>query len=810
MMHRRVWILFLLMLIFTVSLARAEEQDGLPPLMPDVEHEGAGRSAEEQPPLEPAVEPEAARDTHVPGGRSPETGGGEQGRSGVGNPAPIVRTIEVKGTQRIEPDVIFMRIRTKEGDRLSRKRIAEDIHTIMATGYFRKVDVESLPVPGGVKIVYHVEERPMIREVRYEGVKELEEDDLKKVVTIKPNTFLNIGELKENVEKIRKLYANEGYPRAKVTYVAEPDENNQVNVVFKVQENEEIKVRRVLFLGNTRFSDKKLSSILQTKKKSLLSFITSAGSYKEDVLKDDVTRLTLWYLDHGYLEFNAKPPLTLSTEKGMYIFFIVEEGQQYTVKSVRWENATKQEESILAGLQTLLPGQIFSRRKLQNDITAMTDYYADQGYAFAEIVPLYYPDETSRTVAVVYRVQKGQKYYVGDIRISGNTKTRDKVIRREMALIEGDLYSSSMLKFSKSEIQRLGYFDNVNINTEPGSEPNLLDVVVSVKEGQTGTLSGGAGFSSTDQFILMANITQSNLFGRGQVLSLNAEIGGTRQNFSLSFTEPWLFDIPLSAGFDVFNTERDYQDFTRKSLGGAVRFGYQLRQFVRGNVMYKYEDVEVKDVSELASITLRAEEGRSTVSSLTFSVVHNTLDNPMFPMKGFMNIATAEIAGTFLGGNTDFVKLQVDAGAYIPVIWGTTFHLRARAGWGDGIGGDQLPVFERYFVGGISTVRGYDVRSLGPEVDDVLIGGNKELIFNAEYIFPIAPSLKLRGLFFFDAGNAFSEDESIKLKNLRFSAGGGFRWFSPMGPLTFVLGFPLDRQEGEDKSAVQFSVGAPY
>jgi len=724
--------------------------------------------------------------------------------------APLVQAIEVEGTQRIEPDVIYLRIRTKEGSPLNRRVIREDIGNIMDSGYFRHVVVESLPVPDGVKIVYHVEERPTIREIRYDGVKELEETDLQEVVTLKLNTFLNIGTLKENVEKIRKLYANEGYFRANVNYEIESVENNQVKVVFKIQENEEIKVRKVLFLGNNKFSDKQLGKILQTKKKTFLSFITSAGAYKEDLLKDDVIRLTLWYLDHGYLQFSAKPPVTLSTEKGMYVFFIVEEGEQYTVKSMQWENAAEEEQMVLSGLRTLLPGQVFSRQMLQQDITSMTDYYADQGYAFAEIVPMYYPDEESLTVDVIYRVQKGQKYYVGDIRIAGNTKTRDKVVRREMALIEGDLYSSSMVRFSKAEIERLGYFETTNITTEPGSAPDLLDVVVSVKEGQTGTLSGGAGFSSTDQFILMANITQSNLFGRGQVLSLNAEIGGTRQNFSLSFTEPWLFDIPLSAGFDAFNTERVYQDFTRRSVGGALRLGYELRQFLRGNVMYKYEEVEVKDVSQLASITLRAEEGNATVSSMTFSLVHNTLDNPMFPLKGWLNIGTAEFAGTILGGNTDFVKFQADTGVYLPVFWGTTVHLRARAGWGDGIGGDRLPVFERYFVGGISTVRGYDVRSLGPEVNGVLIGGNKELIFNVEYIFPISLQLRLRGLIFFDAGNAFSEDESIKFRNLRFSTGAGFRWFSPMGPLTFVLGFPLDPEEDEDPYAVQFSIGAPF
>ena len=797
--------LLLLVMTSTASMARAQEDDSLPPL-------GTAIEDEEPPPVEPVVEAQEVRRTEGEALSPPEPDLEEEGGPEivVGDVLPIVQAIEVEGGQRIEPDVIFLRIRTREGDRVKRETIREDIRTIMETGYFRQVTVEALPVPGGVKIVYHIEERPTIREVRYEGVKELEEDDLIEIVTIKPNTFLNIGALKENVEKIRKLYANEGYFRANVEYEAEPYGNNQVNVVFKVQENEEIKVRKVTFLGNNRFSDKQLGKILQTKKKSFLSFITSSGAYKEDMLKDDVTRLTLWYLDHGYLQFSAKPPLTLSTEKGMYVFFIVEEGEQFTVKSMQWENAPEEEQFILAGLQTLLPGQIFSRQRLTDDITAMTDYYADQGYAFAEIIPLYFPDEASLTVDVIYRVQKGEKYYIGDIRIAGNTKTRDKVIRRDMAMIEGDLYSSSMLRFSKSEVERLGYFDTVNINIEPGSEPNLLDVVVSVKEGQTGTLSGGAGFSSTDQFILMGNITQSNLFGRGQVLSLNAEIGGTRQNFSLSFTEPWLFDIPLSAGFDVFNTERIYQDFTRSSTGGALRLGYELRQFVRGNVMYKYEDVEVSDVSQLASITLQAEEGRSVVSSVTFSVVHNSLDNPMFPMKGFLNIGTAEFAGVFLGGTSDFMKFQVDTGVYIPVIWNTTMHLRSRAGWGDGLRDDRLPVFERYFVGGISTVRGYDVRSLGPEVAGVLLGGNKELIFNVEYIFPIAPSLKLRGLVFFDAGNAFGEDESIKFENLRFSAGGGFQWFSPMGPLTFVLGFPLDRQEGEDPSAVQFSIGTPF
>lgn len=722
----------------------------------------------------------------------------------------IVRAIEVAGTQRIEPDVILLRIRTEVGEPLRRRVIAEDIRTIMQTGYFRQVSVEAEPVEGGVKLVYHVEERPTLREIRYEGNKDLEVKDLEKVVSLKPNHFLNVTELKENVERIRKLYANEGFFRATVDYELETRDNNQVAVVFRIQENEEIKVRKVLFLGNEVFSDRKLRKIVETKKKGLFSFLTSSGVYKEDMLKDDVTRLTIHYLDHGYLEFAAQPPMTLTTEKGMYIFFVVSEGRQYRVRDISFENIRPEDEPMLRSMQRLRAGEIFSRQKLQQDITAMTDFYADRGYAFAEFVPLYYPDGTSLTVDVVYRLNKGNKVYLGDIRIKGNTKTRDKVIRRELLINEGDLYSSTALRLSRAELNRLGFFEEVNIATEPAGEPDRLNVVVDVKEGQTGTLSGGAGFSSTDQFILMANITQSNLFGRAQVLSLNAEIGGTRQNFSLSFTEPWLFDVPLAAGFDVFVTDRTFQDFTRKAVGGAVRTGYQLWPHVKGNVMYKYEQVEITDVSVFAPVTLKAEEGKSTTSSVTFSVVHNTLDNPLNPLRGFLNIASFEVAGTLFGGDNDFLKAQLDAGCYIPLFWDTTLHVRGRIGAGYGLNGDRLPVFERFFVGGISTVRGFDVRSLGPSVLGTVIGGNKEMIFNLEYIFPIAPQVKLRGLVFFDAGNAFSEDESMRFEGLRLSAGAGFRWFSPMGPLTFVLGFPLDRQEGEDPSAVQFSIGAPY
>ncbi len=725
-------------------------------------------------------------------------------------PAAVVTEIEIMGNIRIESDLVRLKIRTEPGTTVNPRTVREDILSIMETGYFRHVTVEELPVPEGVRLVYRVEERPTIRDIRFEGNDDLKEKDLRAVVTLEPNRFLSVAEVKENAGRLRRLYANEGYFLADVGYEIEPQPNNQVTVVFVIQENEELKVRRVLFLGNRAFSDKKLRRVIETRKRWLFSFLTSSGVYKEDLLRDDVTRLTLFYLDNGYLQFSAGKPMTLTTEHGMYIVFLLSEGSQYTVRDVRWETLNEQEESYFHARQHLGSGDIFSREKLQRDIATMTDYFTDRGYAFAEIAPLYFPDEQTLAVDVVYRVDPGPKVRIGEVVIRGNTKTRDKVIRRQMNVVEGDMYSGSALRDSRMQVNRLGFFESVSVSTETTPETDRLDVVVDVKEGQTGTLSGGAGFSSTDQFVFMANITQSNLFGRAQVISLNAEIGGTRQNFSLSFTEPWLFDIPLAAGFDVFMTERQYTDFTRKALGGAFRLGYEVYRNVRANVMYKYEQVEITDVSRFAPITLAAAEGRSRTSSVTLYAVHDTLDNPMYPTKGWMNLASVEVAGTVFGGDNDFVKLRLDTGYYHPLFWGTTLHARARVGLGYGLEGARLPVFERFFVGGISTVRGYDVRSLGPEAGQVVIGGNKELIFNLEYIFPLVPQVKLRGLVFFDAGNAFSEDEGLSFEGLRLSYGGGFRWFSPMGPLTFVLGFPIDRRPGEDSSAVQFSIGAPF
>ncbi len=734
------------------------------------------------------------------------------------DPSLLINEIQVKGTQRTEPAVVLLRIRTKEGAPLDQRIIREDLHVIMRTGYFQSVSVEASYLAEGIKIVFLVEERPTIREISYEGNKSLDIKDFEKVVDLKPNHFLNVSKLKENVEKIRKLYANEGYFQATINYEIDHKKNKQVAITFKIQEKEEIKIGQINFIGNQIFSDKKLRRVIETKRAGMFSFLTSSGVYKEDILRDDVTRLTLFYLDEGYLQFSAKPPLTLTTQDGMYVFFVIEEGEQYQVRNVRWENAEKEDEEYFLDLQSLRPGDIFSRQKLQKDIMFMTDYYTDRGYAFAEVNPLYLPQEDTLTVEVVYQVKKGKKIFIGDILLKGNSKTRDKVIRREMALKEGELFSGTKLRTSRAEINRLGFFEAVNINTQPNADPDKLDVVIDVQEGQTGTLSGGAGFSSTDQFIFMANIAWNNLMGRAQVLSLNADFGGTRQNFSLSFTEPWLFDIPLSVGFDAFNTKREYQDFTRKSTGGACRFGYEFYEHIRANAMYKYEKVDIpeEDINPM-DYTILQEAGESTTSSITFSVIQNSLDNPLAPLEGFLNIASVELAGTkFLGGDNDFAKIQLEAGAYLPLFWNTTVHLRSRLGLGFGLAGDKLPIFERFFVGGISTVRGFDVRSLGPSYIDpyygteTTIGGNKELIFNLEYVFPIVPQAKLRGLIFFDAGNAFSEDEDINFSSLRLSVGLGFRWFSPMGPLTFVLGFPLDRREGEDPSAIQFSIGTLY
>ena len=729
--------------------------------------------------------------------------------------------VEVRGQLRLDAEAVLERTALRSGIVCTRQAISRDLKALMRSGYFKDVRADLERTPEGLVLTWIVEELPWIREVVFSGNDDIKTEEIEEAIAIKKGTFLRTIDVERAVETIRKLYVNEGYYSARISYRIEGAQNNQSDVIFEIVENKEIKVGRISFVGNQAFTDKELRRAIETSEKNILSFVTSAGAYKEDVLRDDVARLTIFYLNSGYVRIEVDEPDIVLSDQGIFITFRVKEGEIHTVGEVDVLNVDEADREKLLDTCALRPEETFSRDNIQRDVVYLTDYYGEYGYAFAGVNPIFKIDDEARTVGITYEVTKGEKVYFEDISIAGNEKTRDKVVRRELFVAEGDLYSGSKLRRSREMVYRLGFFEDLNFETMKGSGDDKIKLNISLREGQTGTINGGAGFSSTDKFIFMASVTQSNLFGLGQEISLNVQYGGTRKHFALSFTEPWLFDIPLSAGFDAYRSEYDYHDFTRIATGGSIRLGYPIyKRLLYMYWRYKNEMVEITDLERGMSLYYAYGEGRSTTSSMTATLVQDTLNHRLDPSKGGLSRMSLEYAGDFLGGDNDFIKISLDTRWYVPLKWGTTFMVRGRMGLIETIGQSRLPIFERFFVGGISTVRGFDVLSLGPAIEDrapddsfidrTVIGGNKELIFNTEFIFPLMPQVKLKGFLFFDAGNAYSEDEDIRVDELRMSTGFGFRWLSPLGPLVLAIGYPLDLREGEDSSAVQFTIGTPY
>jgi outer membrane protein insertion porin family len=726
-------------------------------------------------------------------------------------PKETIKNVYVKGNHRIEKESILSKIRSKKGGIFSYDIVREDIKSIYRMGYFKDIQVDVKDTPDGKEITFIVYEKPIIKEIRIIGNKEFKEDKIKEAIEIKPHSIFNISLVKESINKIRKLYGDEGYYYAQIDYKLDELKNNQVRLIFKIKENKKIFIKGISFVGNKAIKDKELKKFIRTKKRGLLSWLTGTGVLKRDLLDEDVERIKALYYNKGYIQVEVDKPEVNIKKKGIYITYRIKEGHQFRIGRIDFKGDN---ESILNEMRQVIkikPNDIFNREAIAKDILTLTEKYSDRGYAFVNITPLSSIDPDKRLVNLTFNIEKGDVVYIDKINITGNTRTRDKVIRRELKIKEGDIYNGSALKRSKEKVNYLGFFSEVNLTTKRKGI-NKLDVNINVKERQTGAFSIGGGYSSVDQLVATFQISQGNLFGRGQKLNLTAEIGGRRNRYSLGFTEPRLMDTEWLFGFDIYNDEREYTDFTRKATGGNLRFGYPLGEFTRWDLEYRFEDVEVKDVSFFASRYIREQIGSSTTSSITGNISRDTRNDRFDPSKGSLNSFSLEIAGGPFSGDNDFVTLIAGSRWFFPAFKSSVLMLNGTFGYAKSYGGDELPIFEKFFPGGLNSVRGYKARSLGPKDPETgdEIGGNKEIILNIEYIFPLVKEAGLKGLFFFDMGNAFNNGENIDIGDLKKGVGAGIRWLSPMGPLRFEWGYALDKEPGEKSSDFQFSIGSFY
>ena len=724
---------------------------------------------------------------------------------------PIVTTVEVKGLRRIEEGAVKTKLSQKVGEALSQEKTTEDIKSIYKMGYFDDVNVFLEPFEGGIKVIYTVKEKPTIIKVDFQGNSEFDDKKLKEKVAITPGSIADVTLINDNAIKLKNFYEDEGDYLAKVVPVVNKTDEGEVVVTYQIDEGDKVKIKEIRIENNKAIAASKIRKAMKTKERGIISFITGTGFYKKEEMKASLEQIRDLYYDNGYLKILVGDPVVQLTQdkKWMIITIAVSEGEQFKVSSVDITGNKIVSEEELRKLIKLAPDKVFSKAVMRKDVTALSDKYSDTGYALVSVNPDIVPNEEKKQVAVIYQIGEGDKYKIGKIEISGNTKTRDKVIRREIRVDEGDTFNNSALKRSYDRLNNLNFFETVDIAPKPRPEEKVVDLDVKVKEKSTGSLSVGGGYSSVDKVIGMVELSQANLFGNGQLLKVKGELGTTMNDAELTFKDPYFLDKEIAFGATIYKQQRDYPDFQRKAVGLELSLGKSFWEYWSASIAYNLEQVKVANVSDSASLLVQDQIGKRITSAISPAIARDTRDYYLDPLRGSRNVLTTTFAG--LGGDNAFIRGVLDSGWYFPVFDVTTIHLRGRVGWIQGIFNKAVPLYENFYVGGIYTVRGLGWGIAGPKDPGTgeAIGGTKELIFNAEYIFPIIQDLKIKGVVFVDAGQAYASNQTIGT-DLRYTSGAGLRWASPFGPIRIEYGVNLAKRAGEAGGKIEFAFGQAF
>ncbi len=745
----------------------------------------------------------------------------ERAAAQVGSEAYTVSSVVIQGNRRIDTDAIRSLIKVSSG-RVTSEQIAQDVKTLYNAGFFDQVQVSFGAGPTGSPVLmYTVKEKPVARKLFVKGNKEISEGDLVDVLKLEGRRFVDKSKVQGLVRKGVSYYQSQGFYDAEIDYGLTPVNDNEVDVTFTIKEGSRYRVRDVALRGIQELDEDEMRSKIQIQRyKWWNSWLFGTGRVNQEMMEGDKQILRQYLVDHGFLEGTVGEASVEKKDDGLYVVFDVTEGNQYTIGKITAAGDLLEgsQERTLDDIDSEA-GEVFSASKVRNDIFTITDKFADQGYAFANVVPNTNLNKTDKTVDVEFQTAKGNLVRINRINITGNEKTYDNVIRRDLKVQEQQLYSSSKIKRSQTVLQRRGYFDEVNLSNAPTSDPSKVDLDVHVKEATTGSFSAGAGFSTASGILFNTRVSENNLFGTGRRANLNIDVGNQINNQILSIDDPRVNDSNFSLGLDLMRTERWFVDFDRQLTGGSVTVGYpgeglgEWAEDISFNLKYELVDVNIKDVDEDAAQLVKDSEGASTSSSITPSIIRNTINNPLNPTKGSKQVLSFEYAG--LGGDQKFKLFEVRNSWFYPLFeseWGDIIISdRTSFGYGQSDNDDPFPLFRRFFPGGINSVRGYRFRRLGPKDENGHeFGGAKQLVNNAEIIFPLINSAGFKGVLFYDAGQAFDDDEQIQISELRLGWGYGIRWASPLGPIRVEIGYPVNPREGETSPVTMFSFGAPF
>ena len=726
-----------------------------------------------------------------------------------------VSSIQIQGNKRVDSSTIFYYIKTEVGKPLSRSLIRKDIEQIYSLGQFTDIRVDTRSgKDGGVEVIFVVKEIPSVGEVTFVGNDALDAADLRDVISIKRGVTFKEHLINDTIQKLTAHYHEKAFFLVRVNVDTTVNANGLIDITINIKEGEKIKIDEIRFVGNKSFDDDDLKDVMETEETWLFSFIDDSGIYKKDVLKVDVLRLEAFYQDNGYIRVRVHEPyIEVNREdKEIYIEIKIEEGLQYKFGKITTKDVDEFiGQDLLAGLKSQ-PGAVYNISFLREDILAITEKFSEKGFAYTDVNPKASIDDQTRIVDLDIQIDPGRKVYVGKINVIGNTRTRDNVIRREFRFKEGELFNSKKLKRSKQRMNNLGFFESVKIDTHRGDTPGLIDIDATVTERPTGSISFGAGYSSVDKVIFTASIAQDNVFGTGRKVSVSTNLSATRTDFNIRLTEPRIFDSDISAGISLFNNQSDFFSFDTRSQGGGLTLGKNLSETDWGGLSYRYSTVKISDVVNPTS--LLKEETQNT-SRIGATFINDTRDNFINPTQGWRHVVRLEFAGSFLGGS-DFYKTGYEITYYRKLIGKLVGAVHGEISFAEGYSDEALPAFERYFMGGPSSLRGFTIQEVGPldSIGDPL-GGEQSLLFNVELQYPLTDTFRLFG--FYDRGNVYgsgfnisSTDTSFNLSKMRESVGGGIRFFSPFGPISLAYGFKLDQRTGESAGEFHFSAGNAF
>lgn len=720
-------------------------------------------------------------------------------------PPVLVKELTVEGSRRVQEAVILGRVRTTLGGPFNTSQLSEDVRSVFALGFFDDVQVKVEDFEGGVKISFIVVERPFVRDIDFVGNKKATAAELQDKIDLKLGSVYNPVDVQRARERMKDFYEDEGYFEVQITPDIEKFADGDVKVVFTINEGRQMKIDRIVIRGNKGLTDKQIKEAMATQERQ---YYILRGTVQRQRLEDDIERILGLYNDHGFIHARVEShDVSIDREKArVTINIVVVEGAQHLVSGVTLTGVTLLPESEVLRQLKLKAGDVFSRGKLRDSVKAIEELYSNVGRASAEINPRIETLPNNR-IGITLEINEGPTVYVERINIAGNVRSQDKILRREFQMAEGDIFTLRKLQRSRRRLVNLGYFEKVDVTTAPGSDKTKIMVNVDVTERPTGVFSIGGGYSSQDSILGTIDLSQNNFLGRGWQTSIRLRAGANTQQGVISFTEPWLFDRPLAAGFDLFNTRRQFIEYDYDQLGGAVRFSHPFEEFWRWNVLYRLSQDEISNIESTASRELQDERGVSVTSLVQGSVSRDSRDNIQAPSRGGTLTFVADVAG--LGGDSQFIKTVASVTHFQPIWFDHILSGRLEGAYGFGWGGEDPPLFERFYLGGSNSIRSYKSRQISPtDETGERIGGTSSVLGNVEYIVPLP--FNVRAALFFDVGNVYGFGTKFDLTDLRTAVGGGLRWLSPFGPIRVDYGFNLNPRPGDRSGAFNFSVGSPF